>query len=129
MFCCTVSKNGSGSFNESRITRELRYTSTMCSSSVSVSSFTISWKFTLFAAFICNAVNCAHKAGRKKKCSETFKSNMYDTDHIPQHPHCSQVEMGGGLLMSNINQPGNQSRTKILFRKIGSGGKTTHSGP
>jgi hypothetical protein len=62
MFCCTASKNGSESFNESRITRELRYTSTMCSSSVSVSSFTISWKFTLFAAFICNAVNCAHKA-------------------------------------------------------------------
>jgi hypothetical protein len=83
MFCCTVSKNGSESFNDSRITRELRYTSTMCSSSVNVSSFTISWKFILFAAFICNAVNCAHKARRKKICSETFKSNMYDNDHIP----------------------------------------------
>jgi hypothetical protein len=35
--------------------------------------------------------------------------------------------MGGGLLMSNINQPGNQSHTKILFQKIGSGGRTTQA--
>ncbi len=39
------------------------------------------------------------------------------------------MEVGWGLLISNINQPGNQSHTKILFQKIGSGGKTTHSGP
>ena len=49
----TASKNGKESLRDSRITREDRYTNTMCSSSLSVSSFTISLKFTLLAPFIC----------------------------------------------------------------------------